>query len=876
MKLLVLDGNSILSRAFYGIKLLTTSGGLHTNGIYGFINIFNKLLDETKPDAAVVAFDLHAPTFRHKAFADYKAGRKPMPDELREQVPVLKELLDKMGYARLEVEGFEADDILGTQAAACLKHGNECVIATGDRDSLQLVSEKTTVLLASTKAGRPETTVYDVEKIHEVYGLEPPALIEVKALMGDASDNIPGVAGVGEKTALMLIQKYGSVKNIYDTLPALEIRDTLRNKLEAGRESAFMSRELAEICTKAPVETELSEFIKKKTDEAGLYNLLSKLEFNKLIDKMGLKSGGVAENYAESGANADTDKTVAVKIEENGETLLSRIKDNGTADFCAVIDGGAIAALAVAFDDEVAAVLPEKTEGYVEFLRGFMQDETIKKRTHDIKQVYAACMRAGYKLCGGEFDTMLAGYILDPLATSYEPLRLCNSMGVTAPQVDCPFGLLEDVAAAAKNAAAVHALAGVMAEKIKSNGQSKLYDEVEFPLADVLAQMEAVGFEVDAEGIKNYGISIEEKLQGLQKNIFEITGYEFNINSTKQLGEALFVKLGLPPKKKTKTGFSTDAEVLEALRGYHPIIEHLLEYRQLSKLKSTYTDGLLKVIAPDGRIHSSFNQVETRTGRISSTEPNLQNIPVRSEAGRELRRFFIAKEDCVLVDADYSQIELRLLAHIADDKAMLEAFNEHVDIHTLTASQVFNMPLTMVTPLMRSRAKAVNFGIVYGIGAFSLSQDIGVSVKEADSYIKGYLDTFSGVRTYMERVISEAHEKGYVETLLGRRRSLPELAASNRNTRNFGERVARNTPIQGTAADIIKIAMIKVRNRLEKEGLKARLILQVHDELIVEAPCEEAVQVMVILREEMEGAMTLNVKLEADVHMGETWYNAKG
>jgi DNA polymerase-1 len=768
---------------------------------------------------------------------------------------------------------------LGTQAAACLKRGDECVIATGDRDSLQLVSEKTTVLLASTKGGRPETTVYDVAKISEVYGLEPLKLIEVKALMGDASDNIPGVAGIGEKTALSLIQKYGSVKNIYETLPTLELRDTLRNKLETGKESAFQSRELAEICTEAPVETDLNKFIPKKPDEAELYKMLSQLEFYKLIDKMGIKSGGGVSADVEAATGTDTTKALSVKVEENGEALLSRLKESGYADFCAVFDGviaSGFAAIAFAFDEKIAVALPEETTGYNEFVKAFLQDETIKKRTHDIKPVYAACIKAGYELRGGTFDTMLAGYILDPLATSYEPQRLCDSMGVSLPEVNCPFGLLEDVTAAAKNALAVHFVWKPMAKTIEDNGQTKLYEEVEFPLAQVLAQMETIGFEVDAEGIKNYGISLEEKLTGIQKQVFEITGYEFNINSPKQLGDALFVKLGLPPKKKTKTGFSTNVEVLEALRGFHPIIDFLLEYRQLSKLKSTYTDGLLKVIADDGRIHTSFNQVETRTGRISSTEPNLQNIPVRSQAGRELRRFFIAKQDNVLIDADYSQIELRILAHIADDTAMLDAFNNHVDIHTLTASQVFHMPLDMVTPLMRSRAKAVNFGIVYGIGAFSLSQDIGVSVKEADSYIKGYLDTFSGVRGYMERVISEAHEKGYVETLLGRRRNLPELSSSNHNMRGFGERVARNTPIQGTAADIIKIAMIKVQKRLEQEGLKARLILQVHDELIVEAPNEETIQAMVILREEMEAAMDLSVKLEADVHTGETWYNAKG
>lgn len=869
MKLLIIDGNSILNRAYYGIRLLSTRDGLYTNGIYGFVNILNKLLDEIKPDSAAVAFDLSEPTFRHKAFDGYKAGRKPMPDELRMQVPLLKELLDKMGIVRLEASGYEADDILGTQAHACSQRGDECVIATGDRDSLQLVSEKTVVMLAGTKGGKPETTVYDLAKIREVYGVEPLSLIQVKALMGDTSDRIPGVAGVGEKTALMLIKKYGTLDKIYENLDALDIRDSLRKKLEAGRESAYLSQDLARICTSAPVETDINKLRIKEPNNAELYAFLKKLEFYKLIEKMGLTG---VEEEPQSG-----EPTVSIKVTvaEDGAKLLSRLKAEKQANFCAVIDG-TVAALAFAFDDEAVVALPDKTAEFENFVRAFMTDAGIKKRTHDIKPVHAACLRAGYDLCGDDFDTMLAGYLLDPLATSYETSRLCNALGAAPASVECPFGLLEDVCGAVKTAAAVHALYGLMAKRIDENGQSKLFYDVELPLARVLAQMEYYGFRVDAKGIKNYGDSLKAKLNDIQSQIYDITGYEFNINSTKQLGEALFVKLGLPPKKKTKTGYSTNAEVLESLRGYHPIIELLLDYRQLSKLISTYTDGLLKVIAPDGRIHSSFNQVETRTGRISSTEPNLQNIPVRSEVGRELRRFFIPADDCVLVDADYSQIELRILAHIAEDHAMMDAFNSHIDIHTLTASQVFNMPINMVTPLMRSRAKAVNFGIVYGIGAFSLSQDIGVSVKEADSYIKGYLDKFSGVREYMERVIKEAHEKGYVETLLGRRRRLPELAASNHNTRSFGERVARNTPIQGTAADIIKIAMVRVQERLKKEGMRSRLILQVHDELIVEAPKDEAERVGKILREEMEGAMKLNVKLEADVHSGDTWYAAKG
>lgn len=869
MKLLVIDGNSILSRAFYGIKLLSTRDGLFTNGIFGFVNILNKLLDETKPDAVAVAFDLAAPTFRHAEYDGYKAGRKPMPEELRMQVPILKELLDKMGIVRLEAEGFEADDILGTEAAACRKRGDECVIATGDRDSLQLVSDKTIVMLAGTKGGRPETTVYDVAKIHEVYGVEPRELIEVKALMGDTSDRIPGVPGVGEKTALKLIQEYRTVQYIYDHLPELEIRDSLRKKLEAGRDSAFMSRDLAEIRTDAPVETDINKLMVAKPDNAALYTLLRRLEFYKLIEKMGLQQ---EPEVMEAISSAET---VPVKVAEDGKKLIERLKKTGVADFSAVISGE-IAALCFAFDKDVQVALPEKTNDFDEFVKEFVEDEGIKKRTHDIKPLHAECLKSEYDFHGAEFDTMLAGYVLDPLSNSYEPSRLCAKFGVTPPAVDCPFGLIEDVVEAAKTAVAVRALYPVMSKKIEENGQVRLYYDVELPLAGVLAQMETVGFKVDAEGIKNYGGELEAKLVDIQKQIYEYAGYEFNINSPKQLGTVLFEKLGLPAKKKTKTGYSTNAEVLEGLRGYHPIIELLLDYRQLSKLKSTYTDGLVKVIASDGRIHTNFNQVETRTGRISSTEPNLQNIPVRSEVGRELRRFFIPEKGCVLVDADYSQIELRILAHVAKDKAMIDAFNNKVDIHTLTASQVFNMPLNMVTPLMRSRAKAVNFGIVYGIGAYSLSQDIGVSVKEASSYIEGYLTKFSGVRTYMEQVIKSAYEKGYVETLLGRRRNLPELASSNRNMRNFGERVARNTPIQGTAADVIKIAMIRVHDRLLAEHMKSRLILQVHDELIVEAPEEEAERAGEILREEMEDAMKLSVKLEADVHCGDSWYAAKG
>ena len=872
MKLLVLDGNSIINRAFYGIKLLSTKDGTYTNAVYGFLNILGKLKDDVAPDAVAVAFDLSAPTFRHKAYADYKAGRKPMPDELRQQMPVLKRLLGLMGIKRLEAEGFEADDILGTEARACTEAGNQCFIATGDRDSLQLVGDGVSVLLAATKGGRPDTTVYDTAKIDETYGVSPRQLIEVKALMGDHSDNIPGVPGIGEKTALDLIRRFGSVEKIYAGLTQLDIKPGVRLKLEKGRDSAIMSRELAIIHTDAPVPTDIDALMPAPADEAGLYALLAKLEFFKYIEKMGLRPDGAsAQSKGDSG-------TAAVTVVRDAQQLAKKCRDAGRADFCAeYVPDGEPEAVSLCADGSLFTALPDTTEGYSGLLLKLADDRSLKLRTHDIKRLWRCLLASGFNTQRDPrtvFDTMLAGYLLNPLASSYEPERLCGELGIGLPETAAE-GLPQEAARSARDALAVSLCADKMAQELHENGQEKLYYDIELPLARVLAEMEHTGFRVDAAGIAGYGEKLGDKLDAMQEQIYGMAGYRFNINSTKQLGEALFIKLGLPPKKRTKTGFSTNAEVLESLRSYHPIVDVLLEYRQLSKLKSTYTDGLLKVIGQDGRIHTSFTQTETRTGRISSVEPNLQNIPVRSEAGRELRRFFIPADGCVLIDADYSQIELRLLAHIADDKAMIEAFNSGVDIHALTASQVFKMPLDYVTPVMRSRAKAVNFGIVYGIGAYSLSQDIGVSVKEADRYIKNYLETFSGVRDYMEQIIKQAYDKGYVETLLGRRRALPELASSNRNVRAFGERVARNTPIQGTAADVIKIAMIRVRDRLYREGLKARLILQVHDELIVEAPQDEVITASRIVCEEMENAMPLSVKLKADVHAGPSWYDAK-
>lgn len=859
MRLLVLDGNSIINRAFYGIKLLTTRDGRYTNGLYGFLLILHKLKEELRPDGIAAAFDLHAPTFRHQEYADYKAGRKGMPDELRQQMPVLKEMLTLMGCHVLEREGYEADDILGTLAAAAGEQGDECIIATGDRDSLQLVREDVTVLLAGTKMGKPETTVYDVAAIREKYGLSPEQLIDLKALMGDASDHIPGVPGVGEKTALDLMRRYGSLEAIYDGLDSLEIRDSLRDKLRAGRDSAFLSRRLGTVCCDVPVGRDLNAYMLMPVRTAELTSLLAKLEFFSWIGRLGLD----AAPPVSAAENSESDRAVRVEGGEALPDLLKWIDQTNRLDMTAQAEKGGLAAVAAAFGGRTA-VIPSETPGFDE-LEKRIRDGKIAKRVSDAKTLCAAMLNQGMEPRGIRMDTMLAGYLLNPLANDYSLPRLAQEYAVPVPRAEGDGGasLLPNVSDRLENELAAH-------------GQEMLLHDVEIPLALVLADMENSGFEVDTDGIAAFGKTLEERINDIQRQITCAVGYEFNLNSPKQLAKALFEDLGLPAKKKTKSGYSTNAEVLEGLRDAHPAVAMLLDYRTLTKLKSTYCDGLLKVVADDGRIHTSFNQTETRTGRISSTEPNLQNIPVRQELGRELRRFFRAQDGWVLCDADYSQIELRVLAHMADDRNMIEAFNRETDIHRVTASQVFGVPEDMVTPLMRSRAKAVNFGIVYGIGAHSLSRDIGVSYGEAKRYIEQYLAHYSGVARFMDGMIELAREKGYAQTLFGRRRPLPELKASNAVMRSFGERVARNMPIQGTAADIIKIAMVRVRNRLEKEKMRARLILQVHDELIVEAPLDEAEKAAVLLQEEMEAAAELSVRLAADVNTGKTWYDAKG
>lgn len=853
MKLLVLDGNSIINRAFYGIKLLTTKDGRYTNAIYGFMNIFYKLCDELHPDSVAFAFDLKAPTFRHNMYDEYKAGRKPMPPELAEQMPILKDLLRALGYKIVTKEGYEADDILGTLAFSC-KDGDECYIATGDRDSLQLVGDNVKVLLASTKMGRPETNIYDVKRIKDDYGVTPHQLIDIKALMGDSSDNIPGVSGVGQKTAQSLISELGSIQNIYDNIDTIDIRETLRNKLKNDKDSAFMSYKLGEICKSVPIETDYSFYVPDEGDKGEALSILRSLEMYKLIDKIGLNT----VTYDAQPENATVKEYKRVNSLNDFSLKANKLY------FVYSVKDGRFESLAACNGDDICEVNTEN-DSEVEAFINILEDENTEKYTFNIKPLYAYAFSHGFEIENVKMDLMLAAYLLNPSAKDYDIEKLAAEYNVYY-EADGGFSALSET---------VYPLTVKLSALLEERDQTELLSNIELPLAEVLASMEKIGVKVDKSGIEAFGDMLGERIKELQSRIYELAGEEFNINSPKQLGEILFVKLAIPTKKKTKSGFSTNAEVLEKLADEYEIVKFILEYRTYTKLKSTYCDGLLKEIAADGRIHSTFNQTETRTGRISSTEPNLQNIPVRTELGREMRKFFIADDGKVLVDADYSQIELRVLSDIADDKAMIDAFNNGDDIHAITASQVFKMPLQMVTPLMRSRAKAVNFGIVYGIGAFSLAKDIGVSRAEADRYIKDYLHHYSGVDRYMNEVVEEAKKNGYVKTLFGRRRYLPELSSSNGMLRAFGERVARNMPIQGTAADIIKIAMIRVYTRLKEENLNARLILQIHDELIVEAPENEKTKAELIVKEEMENACKMKVLLKSDAHSGESWYDAK-
>lgn len=878
-KLLIIDGNSILNRAYYGIRPLTAPDGTPTNAVYGFLNILLKHLDEESYDYLCVAFDVKEKTFRHKRYELYKAQRKPAPEDFLVQLPLMKEVLAAMNCMCMELPGYEADDIIGTVSKICDQSDIECNILTGDKDDLQLISDNTTVKLVVTRMGRTTTTDYHPEQFREKYGIEPSEFIDVKALMGDASDNIPGVAGVGEKTAMSLIQNYKNIDYIYEHIDELEIKEGVRNKLKNDRDNAYLSYELATIDRNAPIDFDFSAAVRGDYNESELAALFTRLNFRSFISKLKL------DKAAEAAEATDT-------IEGIGKS----------ADFKDLISA-ARAAKKVAYTLSGNRLFIKPPKGDViyadadkEDLKEFFGDSEISKVGYDIKEDIIAVSEYGIDAPESPFramtfDVMLAAYILDPTQSSYPIDTLCTKY--LSAYLDCDdsadggeqLSMLDVIEPSSDKTQliinrvyAIERLAEKMADEIEKNGQHYLYYDVELPLTEVLARLQLRGMYVDRDELTDFGRMLDDRINLLCDEIYSLAGEEFNINSPKQLGVILFEKLELPFGKKNKSGgYSTNAEILEKLRDKHEIVEKVLEYRQLAKLKSTYVTGLSSVVNPKtGRIHSHFNQTVTNTGRLSSTEPNLQNIPVRTPLGREIRKMFIAEKDgWTLIDADYSQIELRVLAHIADDSAMKQAFLDNEDIHTQTAATVFKTPVDEVTPLMRSRAKAVNFGIVYGIGAFSLAKDIGTSRAEAQQYIDEYLAHYGNVALYMNQVIESAKECGYITTVLGRRRYIPELSASSHQLRMFGERVAMNAPIQGSAADIIKIAMVNVDRRLAESGLSARLVLQVHDELIVESPESEKNAAAAILKEEMEKAYKLSVPLIVDMNSGKSWYDTK-
>ena len=849
MKLMILDGNSIINRAFYGIRMLNAPDGTPTNAVYGFLSTFRRVFDLAQPQAVCVAFDVHAPTFRHEQYALYKAQRKPMPEELAVQMPLLKQTLDYMGVRRLELAGWEADDLLGTIARRCEAAGWTCDVVTGDKDSLQLITDSTHVFNVKTRMGQTETIEYTPERFREEYGFDPIRMIDLKALMGDSSDNIPGVPGIGEKTAKDLLVRFGTVADIYRDLDALDIKPGVRKKLTEGRESAQLSFDLATIRTDAPIDFALESAVWDHDYQPELYDWFRRLNFTSLSEKWGLQPADGVSAPSSALPTVDVADSAALRALEQAVTAAPYVAVLAPAglDALTLCDGKACYALSWA----------QLGDGYNAFLRLLFSDR-VRKAGHNIKDLMRALLDEGLPTDGFVFDTALAAYLLDATAGSYDLPRLAQTyLGEELPDVQ-----------------SVWALQPVLHEKMDAQAMLTLYTDVELPLCPVLARMEQAGFLVDRKALYDFGERLTSSIEQLQQSIWALAGEPFNIQSPKQLGSILFERLMLPAGKKTKTGWSTNAAVLDKLRGKHPIVEQILDYRTLTKLKSTYADGLLKEISADGRIHTNFQMTVTATGRLSSTEPNLQNIPVRRELGAQIRKMFVASPGKVLVDADYSQIELRLLAHIANDETMIAAFRSGEDIHAVTASQVFGVPLAEVTPLQRSHAKAVNFGIVYGISAFSLAQDIGVFQSEAKAYMDSYFAKYHGVRDYMTRVVEQAKADGYVTTLFGRRRDLPELKSSNFNLRSFGERVALNMPIQGTAADIIKAAMVRVDARMRAEHLQARLLLQVHDELIVECPKEEAETVRGILIEEMEHVVDYRVPLLVDTKIGASWAEA--
>lgn len=831
-KILAVDGNSIINRAFYGVRPLSTKEGLPTNALFGMVNILERNLALVKPDFCAIAFDLKAPTFRHKMYPEYKAGRRPMPEELAAQMPLAKETAAALGFKPLEIAGYEADDILGTLAALAEGEDCEAYILTGDRDALQLISDRVHVLLCT----NTETVDFTRALFLEKYGVDPTQFVDVKALMGDKSDNIPGIAGIGEKTALQLIATYRSLEGIYEAMPTAKHTPALRAKLENGQEAAFLSRTLATISREVPLEGGLAPYTYGGIDRARTLALFTKFEFHAFIKRFALLE---EKEEAES---------TAVEVQELDSKGVAALPTRLAFDFAEntgfVFDGEQLYRLADT--DALRALFAREGQSIV---------------CHDAKRVYKALSEVGIHWRNCAFDTMLAAYVLNSGEGSFELSRIALQY------------LGEQPSAAPAHLGLLLSLADELQGRIHDTEGERLLYEIEMPLCSVLADMELRGFGVDRKGLEEYGRALTELSASLAERIYCLAGGEFNIQSPKQLGEVLFERLGLPHGKKTKTGYSTNVEVLEKLKPAHPIIEEILDYRQVTKLNGTYAEGLVKQIAEDGRIHTLFKQTGTATGRLSSAEPNLQNIPIRTEMGKELRRYFIPKNNSYcLIDADYSQIELRLLAALADDEAMLDSFASGEDIHTATAAKVFGVSADAVTPELRKRAKAVNFGILYGMGAFSLAEDLKISQAKAKEYIADYFAAYPAIDTYLKTVIKEAYDKGFVTTLLGRRRYIPELKMQNKNMQHFGERVAMNSPIQGTAADIIKIAMIATDKALKAAGLDAYLVLQVHDELIVEASLKDAAAARQILVREMENAVRLKVALSVGVGEGENWY----
>lgn len=869
LNFLVLDGNSILNRSYYGIRVLSNKHGQTTNAIYGFLITMQKLLSEVRPDAVAVAFDLPVPTFRHKMYSDYKSNRKKMPEELAQQIPILKELLTAMGYKLVSKEGYEADDILGTFASYCEKNGHKCIIATGDTDSLQLVSENVTVRIAKTKMGKPEAVIYDINRVKNEFDILPQKFVDIKALKGDKSDNIPGIPGIGEKTAHLIISKYGTLEGLYETLENcnnlknIDLKEKTISKLVQNKDLAFLSRKLGEICRDVPIDTDIENYIPKAMNVRKVKRIMTDLEFFSLMEKMDL--------------NDENEEILSIKVKcvNNFPEILEKIRESRKVVFLPKItDNYELEAMSFAVGKDVYFADCKK-EGFSEFLKEFCLMNA-EKISYNMKIFYRAILKKGIEFLGEKFDAMLASYILNPSSNDYGIQRIANENDVVEPEIIGEnFDISDDDKELLKNLYFLNSVFSKLKEDIEKNNASELLNDIEEPLSEVLADMENTGFEIDEIGLKNYSEILDIEIEKIKKNIFDLAGFEFNLNSPKQLGFILFENLKIPGGKKSKTGYLTNARILEELRDDYKIIDEILSYRVLSKIKSTYCNGLIKLISKDGRIHSSFNQTETKTGRISSTEPNLQNIPVRTEIGRNFRKFFKAKKGSVLIDADYSQIELRLLAHLSQDECMVNAFKNDEDVHSLTASQVLNVPLSMVTPEMRFKAKAVNFGIIYGIGAFSLAKDLKISRIEAQKYIDRYFAHYEGISEYLKYIVDFAYKNGYVETMFNRRRYLPEINSSNYNLRMFGERVAKNMPIQGTAADIIKIAMVNIYKSLKNKKLKSKIISQVHDELIIESPVEEAEMATEILKSEMEKAIKLSVPLKVNIAVGETWFDAK-